>query len=174
MRKEYVSVASSLTVTELPAIGIATVMARKGIEPESIGAVIGAMPPKGPAQVTGNQLTLIGTGPGTWLALNVTPEPNWPSRLADRLVGLASVSDQSGSYSLLRIAGADARRVLQRGASIDLHPAVFRRDSVATTVIAHIGVIFWQLDESPSFAVATFRSYAFSFRRWLDATAAAL
>jgi methylglutamate dehydrogenase subunit D len=55
-----------------------------------------------------------------------------------------------------------------------LHPTVFRPDSVATTVIAHIGVIFWQLDDAPTFEVATFRSYAFSFRRWLDATAAAL
>lgn len=166
--------ANSLTVTELPAIGIATIMARKGIEPESIGSAIGVLPPKGPTRVRGNQLTLIGTGPGTWLALNLTPEPNWPSGLADQLAGLASVSDQSGSYSLLRIAGEDARRILQRGASIDLHPAVFRSESVATTVIAHIGVILWQLDNAPSFAVATFRSYAFSFRRWLDATAAAL
>jgi methylglutamate dehydrogenase subunit D len=41
-------------------------------------------------------------------------------------------------------------------------------------VIAHIGVILWQLDDAPTFEVATFRSYAFSFRRWLDATAAAL
>jgi heterotetrameric sarcosine oxidase gamma subunit len=167
-------VASSLTVTERPTMGIATIMGRKGIDPEAIGLVIGASPPKGPTRVEGERLALIGTGPHTWLALTETPEPGWSWKLADKLVGLASVSDQSGAYVLVRIAGKDARRVLQRGAFIDLHPSVFRTGSVATTVIAHIGVIFWQLDDAPTFEVATFGSYAFSFRKWLDATAAAL
>lgn len=155
-------------------MGIATIIARKDIDPEAIGLVIGGSPPKGPTRVEGDRLALLGTGPNTWLALTETPEPDWSAKLADKLVGLASVSDQSGGYHLLRIAGQDARRVLQRGAFIDLHPSVFRMGSVATTVIAHIGVIFWQLDDAPTFEVATFRSYAFSFRKWLDATAAAL
>jgi heterotetrameric sarcosine oxidase gamma subunit len=167
-------VASSLTVTERPTLGIAAIMGRKDIDPEAIGLVIGASPPEGPARVEGDRLALIGTGPNTWLALTEAPEPGWSSKLADKLVGLASISDQSGGYVLFRIAGKDALRILQRGAFINLHPSVFRTGSVATTVIAHIGVIFWQLDDAPTFEVATFRSYAFSFRRWLDATAAAL
>jgi methylglutamate dehydrogenase subunit D len=167
-------VASSLTVTERPTMAIATIMGRKGIGPEAIGSAIGASPPKGPTRVEGDRLALIGTGPNTWLALTDAPEPGWSSKLADKLAGLASVSDQSGGYALFRIAGKDARRILQRGAFVDLHPNVFRTGSVATTVIAHIGVILWQLDDAPTFEVATFRSYAFSFRRWLDATAAAL
>jgi methylglutamate dehydrogenase subunit D len=167
-------VASSLTLTERPAMGIAAIMGRKGIDTEAIGVVIGITPPTGPTRVTGDKLALIGTGPDAWLALTEAPEPGWPSRLADELAGLASVSDQSGAYVLLRIAGENARRILQRGAFIDLHPRVFRTGSVATTVIAHIGIILWQLDDAPTFEVATFRSYAFSFRRWFDATAAAL
>jgi methylglutamate dehydrogenase subunit D len=167
-------VASSLTVTERPTMGIATIMGHKGIDPEAIGSVIGAFPPRGPTRVEGERLALIGTGPNTWLALAETPEPGWSSKLVDKLVGLASVSDQSGAYVLFRLAGKDARRILQRGAFIDLHPSVFWTGSVATTVIAHIGVIFWQLDDAPTFEVATFRSYAFSFRKWLDATTAAL
>jgi methylglutamate dehydrogenase subunit D len=167
-------VASSLTVTERPTTGIAAIMGRKGIDPQAIGLAIGVSPPKGPMRVDGDRLALIGTGPNTWLALTETPEPGWSSKLADKLVGLASVSDQSGSYVLLRLAGEDARRVLQRGAFIDLHPSVFVSGSVATTVVAHIGVIFWRLDDTPTFEVATVRSYAFSFRKWLDAAAAAL
>jgi methylglutamate dehydrogenase subunit D len=167
-------VASSLTVTERPTMGIATIMGRKGIAPEAIGSVIGVSPPQGPTRVEGERLALIGTGPCTWLALTETPEPGWSSKLADKLVGVASVSDQSGGYVLFRVTGEDARLVLQRGAFIDLHPSVFRTGSAAATVIAHIGVIFWQLDDAPTFEVAIFRSYAFSFRKWLDATAAAL
>ncbi len=155
-------------------MGIATIMGRKGIDPEAIGLAIGVVPPTGPMRIERDRMALVGTGPNTWLALTEAPEPGWSSKLADTLSGLASVSDQSGGYVLFRIAGEDARRILQRGAFIDLHPSVFRTGSVATTVIAHIGVIFWQLDDEPTFDVATFRSYAFSFRRWLDATAAAV
>jgi methylglutamate dehydrogenase subunit D len=167
-------VASSLTVIERPAMGIANIMGRKGIEPAAIGHVIGVPPPTCSSRVERNGLALIGTGPFTWLALTETPEPGWSSKLAGKLAGLASVSDQTGSYVVLCIAGKDARRVLQRGAFIDLHPSVFQPASAATTSIAHMGVIFWQLDDVPTFEVATFRSYAYSFRRWLDATAAAL
>ncbi|CAN5259540.1 hypothetical protein BH11PSE4_BH11PSE4_24530 [soil metagenome] len=166
--------AKSLTITELPAMGIATIMSRKGVTSAAIGAAIGIQPPDGPSRVGAEQLVLIGSGPGTWLAFAETPGPTWPSQLAEQLVGLASVSDQSGSYAIFRIAGDDARKLLQAGASIDLHPDVFRPGSVATTVIAHIGVILWQMDRSPTFEIATFRSYALSFRRWLDVTAAAL
>ena len=168
------SVVNSFTVTELPTMGMAAIMGRKGIAPEVIGHAIGVAPPKGPTRVARDGLALVGTGPNTWLALTETPEPGWSSKLGHQLAGLASVSDQSGAYVLFRVAGEDARRILQRGAFIDLHPSVFRPASVATTVIAHIGVIFWQLDDRPTFEVATFRSYAFSFRRWLDATTAAL
>jgi heterotetrameric sarcosine oxidase gamma subunit len=175
MRKERASVARSLTITELPpTTGIATIMSRKGIAREAIGAAIGIQPPEGPSRVQGEQLALIGNGPGTWLALAEAPQPTWPSQLAEQLVGLASVSDQSGSYTIFRIGGNDARRLLQAGAFIDLHPDVFRPGSVVTTVIAHIGVILWQLDDAPTFDIATFRSYAHSFRRWLDVTAATL
>ena len=164
--------ASSLTLIERPPVGIAAIMGRKGINTEAIGSVIGISPPTGPTWA-GDRLMLIGTGPGTWLALAEAAEPGWSSKLADRLAGLASVSDQSGAYVLFRLAGEDARRTLQRGAFIDLDPNVFRTGCVATTVIAHIGVILWRIDDAPTFEVATFRSYAFSFRKWLDATAAA-
>jgi heterotetrameric sarcosine oxidase gamma subunit len=174
MRKERASVANPLTITELPPCGIATIMNRKDIAREAIGAAIGVHPPAGPSRVEGEHLALIGSGPGTWLAFAEAPGPTWPMPLAEQLAGLASVSDQSGSYTIFRIVGADARKLLQAGASIDLHPDAFRPGSVATTVIAHIGVIIWQLDDAPTFEIATFRSYAHSFRRWLDVTAAAL
>lgn len=167
--------AKSFTIAELPpTTGIATIMSRKGIAREAIGAAIGILPPEGPSRVQGEHLALIGSGPGTWLTVAEASQPTWPSQLANQLAGIASVSDQSGSYTIFRIGGDDARRLLQAGAFIDLHPDVFRPGSVATTVIAHIGVVLWQLDDAPTFNIATFRSYAHSFRRWLDVTAATL
>ncbi len=166
--------ANSLTITERAGFGLATLMSRKDVNPAAIRKILGLAPPEASMYVESEQLTLIGTGPGAWLALNDSPDPDWPAQLAQKLTGLGSISDQSGSYVLYRIAGKSARALLQRGAFIDLHPDVFGPGSAATTVIAHIGVILWQIDDEPIFEVATFRSYAFSFRRWLETTAAAL
>lgn len=164
----------NFTVTERPDIGIATIMARKNVTLGSIGSALGIFPPAGPTRRSHDGTALLGTGPGAWLALREQPETHWASKLATTLADLASVSDQSGGYSVLRITGHQARHIMQRGAFIDLHPDVFKAGDVATTVISHVGVTLWQLDDAPTFEVATFRSYAFSFKRWLTAAAAAL
>ncbi len=150
--------------------GLATVMARKGVDPAAVGAALGVALNAGPTCSAGDGLTLLGTGPGTWLAVAETAPADWAATLRQRLSGLASVSDQSGGYVVFRLGGAGARTALQRGAAIDFHPAVFVPGSVATTVIAHIGVIIRQIDDAPTYDVALFRSFAVSFRHWLDAT----
>jgi methylglutamate dehydrogenase subunit D len=167
-------VPNSLTVEERSGFGFAAVMGRKGINAAALQNALGFSPPEGPVRIERDRLGWIGTGPATWLAMTDAPEIGWPASLEQKLKGLASISDQSGSYRVFRIAGDNARLLLQRGAFIDLHADVFRRGSAATTVIAHIGVIFWQLDDSSAFEIATFRSYAPSFLRWLNATSAGL
>ena len=166
--------ANSLTVEERSGFGIATVMGRKAVSAASLGSALGFAPPEGPVRIKHDGLAWIGTGPTTWLAMTDAPDAGWPVTLEQKLKGLASISDQSGSYRVFRIAGDNVRLLLQRGAFIDLHADVFRRGSAATTVIAHSGVIFWQLDDSSAFEIATFRSYAPSFLRWLNATSASL
>jgi methylglutamate dehydrogenase subunit D len=166
-------VVEHLAVEDRQGFGMATVMARKGVTVAAIGAVLGAMPPEGPGAVFEGSSTLIGTGPGSWLIVQDIAAPDFASRLGETLAGLASVSDQTGGYAVTRVSGDGARKLLQRGAAIDFHPEHFRRGSAATTVIAHIGVIIWQVDDRPTYDVATFRSYASSFRHWLTLTAAA-
>jgi methylglutamate dehydrogenase subunit D len=163
-------VANSLTVEERSCFGIATVMGRKAVSAASLGSALGFAPPEGPVRIKHDGLAWIGTGPATWLAMTDAPDTGWPVSLEQKLKGLASISDQSGSYRIFHIAGDKARSLLQRGAFIDLHADAFRQESAATTVIAHIGVVFWQADDDPGFEVATFRSYAPSFLRWLNAT----
>jgi heterotetrameric sarcosine oxidase gamma subunit len=167
-------VANSLVVEERSGFGIATVMGRKAVSAAALGTALGFSPPECPARVKRDGLAWIGTGPVTWLVMTDAPEIGWPAALEQRLKGLASISDQSGSYRIFRIAGDKARPLLQRGAFIDLHADAFGPGSAATTVIAHIGVVFWQVDDDHSFEVATFRSYAPSFLRWLNVTSAAL
>lgn len=155
--------------------GLVAIMAHRNTDPDRIGVALHAEMPKGPSRtVNGDGVSLIGTGPGYWLAYTDDQSPFWAETLRDRLAGLASVSDQSSAYDILRLTGNGARTVLQRGMAIDLHPDNFGPGSVATTAIAHVGVIVWQIDDQPSYHVATFRSYAASFRHWLDHIAAAV
>jgi heterotetrameric sarcosine oxidase gamma subunit len=168
-----VSVAE-LSVETRHGFGLVAIMARKGVKANQIGDALGAVVPTSPARIAGGEgISLIGTGAGTWLAYRDGPPPFWEEELRERLEGLASVSDQSSAYAIVRISGLRARTILQRGAPIDLDPIVFRTGAAATTVISHIGAIIWQVDEQPTYEVATFRSYADSFRHWLDQTAAA-
>lgn len=160
--------AERLTIEQREGLRFASVMARKGVTATRIGEALGLAIAEGPRVSGDADLALIGTGPGTWLALGSI------EALRARLESLASLSDQSGGYAVFRLSGEGARTVLQRGAAIDFHPSAFATGSVATTVIAHIGVIIWQVDDQPAYDGAVFRSYADSFRHWLDLAAAAL
>ncbi|MCB2049033.1 MAG: sarcosine oxidase subunit gamma [Novosphingobium sp.] len=164
----------ALTVSERTGLGIATVMARRGVDAAAIGAVLGCALPGGPGWRNGGDLSAIGTGPGTWLVMTETGSGDFAEDLTQRFRGLASVTDQSSAYAVFRLSGHDARTLLQRGVSIDLHPAAFAPGSAATSMISHIGVIFWQMDDAPTYEVAVFRSLAGSFRHWLDSVAATL
>lgn len=165
---------ADLSISAREGLGIASVMARKGVDAGAIGAVLGATLPERPAAVFAGGRAIVGTGPGTWLVLEEGAGGDFAEGLAYALAGLAAVSDQSSGYLVQRLSGAGARTLLQRGAAIDFHPDAFRPGSAATTVIAHIGVILWQVDDAPTYEVATFRSFAASFRHWLDETATAL
>lgn len=166
---------ADLSVQWRSGFGLATIMARKSVGAAEIGRVLEVEAPGRPQLCRGAEgLALIGTGAGTWLAYADDVAPFWADSLSDRLAGLASVSDQSDGYRVARLTGDGARTLLQRGAAIDFHPEVFGPGSAATTVIAHIGAIIWQIDTQPTYDVAVFRSFADSFRHWLDLTAAAL
>jgi sarcosine oxidase subunit gamma len=149
-------------------------MARKGASQKVIGEAVGVVPPSGPEAVFGKQLSLIGIGPGVWLAFAEQSDGDWCPHLTQSLEGQASVSDQSSGYVILRLSGSGARTVLQRGASIDLAPAIFQPGASAATMISHMSVWIWQVDDRPTYDVAIFRSFADSFRHWLNAAVAAL
>lgn len=166
--------ADRLTISPRANLGIVSVMARKGVDRDAIGAALGAEMPHGPHATFVGARTVVGTGPGTWLVFADDADPDFAEALAETLAGLASVSDQSSAYVVQRLSGPEARVLLQRGIAIDLDPNVFRTGTAATTVIAHIAVILWRVDDGPTYDIAIFRSYAGSFDHWRESTVAAL
>ena len=166
-------------VTLMPCddLGIATVIARKGQTAplaERVQALFGIALPAGPKRVTAGKLAFIGTGPSQWLAVEqASGDPQaFADKLKQDLAGFASVSDQSDARAVIHVSGPAARQSLVKGLPVDLHPRVFGPGDAALTQIALIGAHIWQIDETPTYEIAVFRSLAGSFADWLIASAA--
>lgn len=168
------SVVELVRIERREGLGIASIMASKRVSAGPIGEKLGCEMPSGPRAAFGQGSAVVGTGPGTWLFLQDNAAPDFADELQFQLAGLAGVSDQSSGYVVQRLIGSAARTLLRRGASIDFHPEQFGPGSAATTVISHIGVILWQVDDRPTYDLAVFRSYSASFRHWLEQASAAL
>jgi methylglutamate dehydrogenase subunit D len=88
------------------------------------------------------------------------------------LPGPPPAVDQSGGKAVLRVSGSRARAVLAKGCMLDLDPRAFTPGDAATTPIALIDCVLWQLDEAPSYDLAMPSTFATSFWAWLTASAA--
>jgi len=158
-------------ISERVGLGLATVAARKG-QVDALKAAVaeayGVDLPESSAVAQGPAVSFIGQGPGQWLAVSETLANEALARdLAQHIAGLASISDQSGGRTVLRVSGKRAREVLAKGLPIDLDPRAFPLGSAATSVISLMGVQLWQVDDTRSYDIAIFRSLSQSFWRWL-------
>jgi sarcosine oxidase subunit gamma len=165
-----------VTIDERTGLGIATVAARKGQHEalkQKVRKVYGVDLPERSIVGHGPDVSFIGTGPGQWLAMSETlANEALAGELGLRLQGCASVADQSGGRTVIRISGPHARAVLAKGLPIDLDPRVFPSDGAVTSVISLMGVQLWQAGDTPAYDLAIFRSLSGSFWRWLAASAA--
>jgi sarcosine oxidase subunit gamma len=166
--------APGLVITERLGLGLATVAARKGAPLRAaVKASYRVDLPDDSTVKQGPEVSFVGYGLGQWLAVSETLAGEALARdLAQRLKGLASISDQSGGRTVLRLSGPRARDVLAKGLPIDLHPSAFGPGSAATSTISLMGVQIWQVDDAPTYDLAIFRSVSASFWRWLTASAA--
>ena len=165
-----------VVIQERLGLGVATVAARKGQAEalqRAIATAYGVELPDSSRVAQGPDVSFVGYGPGQWLAVSESLAGEALARdLAQRLKGLASISDQSGGRTVLRISGPRARDVLAKGLPIDLDPRAFPLGSAATSTISLMGVQLWQSDDTRSYDIAMFRSVSQSFWRWLTASAA--
>jgi methylglutamate dehydrogenase subunit D len=165
-----------IVVSERIGLGLATVAARKSQAEAlktAVASAYGVQLPASSRVVEGSAVSFVGYGPGQWLGVSESFASEALARdLQERLQGLASISDQSGGRTVLRIGGRRARDVLAKGLPIDLDPRSFPLGSAATSAISHMGVQIWQTGDTRSYDVAIFRSLSESFWRWLTASAA--
>lgn len=165
-----------IVISERIGLGLATVAARKGKTDalsQTVASAYGVDLPTSSRVAQGSRVSFVGYGPGQWLAVSKSLANGALARdLSAKLAGLASISDQSGGRTVLRLSGPHARDVLAKGLPIDLDPRAFPLGSAATSAISHMGVQLWQLDDTRSYDLAIFRSVSESFWSWLSASAA--
>jgi methylglutamate dehydrogenase subunit D len=133
--------------------------------------------PYRPRRVAAGTLALLGTGPGSWLAVREAGGEALLPALAEVVSGLAAVSDQSDAWGVLRLTGPRLREALVQLVPIDLDAHMFTCGCVASTVAAAtIAVTLWRLEDAygwPTFECAVPRSLAASFAHaLLEATGA--
>lgn len=87
--------------------------------------------------------------------------------LPKQLQNVAYLTDQTDSWVMVTMSGVNSRSILQQACPIDLHPIIFKEDSVSRTVMEHLSVVI--LCESlNSFIILSPRSTAKSFLEFIE------
>jgi len=165
---------NALTVTERAGLALALITARRGTRDACIDRLRTSYDLAAPTTtkiVRGRTLSLSWAGPESWLAI----ASDWPDLEPDLkavLGNAASVVDLSDARIILRIAGPKASALLAKGVSIDLHPGVLKPGDTAMTLLAHVAIQLWLVDDSPTFDVAVPRATVRDVIHWLTASAA--
>ncbi len=160
-------------------LGLATVIVRRGqLEAlaQRIRECYGIELPRGNVRQEAHGVAFAGLGPETWLATSEKGGNEFSASLREKIGALASISDQSDGYAVLRLTGTKVRDTLAKLILIDVHPRAFKQGDVVSTVASHIGITLWRLDDAadgtPVFEIAVFRSLAGSFWHVLAQSAA--
>ncbi len=108
-------------------------------------------------------------GPDEWLLVDAAEAGGALRRsLREALTGQhVAVVDTSAARVVLQLSGSDARRVLESGCSLDLHPRAFRPGRCARTVIRTVEVILLQREDESVWWLFVGNSYAEWFTEWL-------
>lgn len=152
-------------------LALANVLVRKQHEAgflSRVRSVYGLDLPRTPRRLDNGAISFTWAGPGHWLAMKEgVLGHTFEAQLRNELAGVAYVSDQSDGRTVIRISGLRARDVLSKGTPIDLHPRAFGPNDTAVTLIGHIGMHLWQVDDIPTYELAVFRSYSAALWGWI-------
>jgi methylglutamate dehydrogenase subunit D len=159
-------------------LGIARILARKNAAAalvEAVQAHFNCALPTSPRRTCGNDIAVMGIGPGSWIAMRENGGNEFASSLNPILGSFAAISDQSDAYGVFRLIGPNLRAALSKLVPIDIHDRAFEVGDVAETIAGHVGILFWRLEDiagSPVFDIAVAQSLSLSLRHALIQSAA--
>jgi sarcosine oxidase subunit gamma len=136
----------------------------------AVASVTDVAPPGQPCtSVSGLFGSILWLGPDEWLIASETQAGDEiAARLAQALAGIpAAVTDVSDARIIYMLAGENARGVLAKGCSIDLHPRAFQPGRCVQTLLAKAHVLI-HARAAQCFDVHVPRSYAPYAWAWLE------
>ncbi|WP_420404717.1 sarcosine oxidase subunit gamma [Nisaea sp.] len=144
----------------LSVVQVETGAERTGELIEATGTTLGITPSQVPNAATGTgRPRILGTGTGRWIV--VEPESrDLAGILRAALPESTAVTDLSHARVCLRLSGREARTLLAKGCSIDLHPDAFRPETSRMTSLFHSAVLIDCRSAGPVYDIYVHRSYA--------------
>ncbi|KKF02838.1 sarcosine oxidase subunit gamma [Mycolicibacterium obuense] len=144
--------------------------ARPGADAAADVLGIDALPTTPSTVVDAPDTSVIWLGPQEWLAVSADragEQMEAALRAATAAHGGAAV-DVSAQRTSLRLRGANARALLAKGCSLDLHPQAFGPGDAAQTMLGHAGVVLMPMsDDGTDYRVIVRASYARYLADWL-------
>jgi sarcosine oxidase subunit gamma len=133
------------------------------------GVIDLALPCEPNTSAAGLLATALWLGPDEWL---ITSETQSETALSTGLrkaleATRAAVTEVGHGRVVVSIGGSNARAVLAKGCSIDLHPRVFGPGRCAQTLLAKLSVLIHQRGAEPVYDVYIARSFADYAWAWL-------
>lgn len=119
--------------------------------------------------ITEGEIKVYWLGPDEWLIL--TPQDlqiELQAKLQKALKDIhSSVTDVSSGQTCIQISGTNARALIEKGCTIDLHPKSFRNNDCAQTHLAKATVLLSSVDVPNDFEIVVRRSFADYLGLWL-------
>ena len=134
---------------------------------EAAGGVLGQNLPLEPNTFTSGKHRVYWLGPDEWLVVTAAAAGT-AAVLDEALAGMHSaVNDVSGGNVALRLAGDNARDLLAKGCTLDLHPEEFPVSTCAQSGLARASVLLGLLDDTPAWEIIVRRSFSDYLCQWL-------
>ena len=175
----YAGTFSGVTLAEAAGLSLVSAAVPQGGDDAFAAALaegFGASRPSPGDSAPGDRLgtRILGMQPDQLFILFEAPDPDRAVETVSAALGPAAyVTDQSDSWTMLRIEGRGVRAALERLCMLDLDDAAFPEGRVARTVMEHLAVIILR-DGADSFLLMSPRSSARSFLHAVEQSVAAV
>ena len=122
---------------------------------------------------TGGGRQILWLGPNEWWVTGPDGEAEaLIEKLRESFVGQhAAACDVSESRAIIVLRGVNARDVLMRGVSLDLHPREFIVGQCAQTGVSRANALIHLVDDAPTFELYVLKSFSDYLWRWLETVA---
>jgi sarcosine oxidase, subunit gamma len=170
-RERFAQLPATVKLSEEPFVAMVDLRADPdGPAAARASALLGVELPTTPSTcVSDDTITAIWMGPDEWL---ITAGTRSAATLETQLRAAVdedgAAIDVSAQRTTLRLSGRDARDVLAKGCSLDLHPKVFRKGTAAQTMLGLAGVVLVALDDAGTdYRILVRSSFARYLAEWL-------